>query len=112
MPTMFQASIYSAVTHYLRAIDATGTDEAKAVMTRMKAMPTEDFMTHSGVVREDGRVMRPMYLMQVKTPAESRGNGTWRRWSAPFRRRRRSARSRTASARWSSASAMLVTTNA
>ncbi len=73
MPTMFQASIYSAVSHYLKAIAATGTDEAKAVMTQMKATPIEDFMTHGARIREDGRVMRPMYLMQVKTPAESRG---------------------------------------
>lgn len=73
MPTMFQASIYSATMHYLKAIQATGTDEAMAVMTQMKATPIEDFMTHGARIREDGRVMRPMYLMQVKTPAESRG---------------------------------------
>lgn len=73
MPTMFQASIYSAVTHYLKAIDATGTDEAKAVMAQMRATPIEDFMTHGARLREDGRVMRDLYLLQVKTPAESRG---------------------------------------
>jgi branched-chain amino acid transport system substrate-binding protein len=74
MPTMFQASIYSAVTHYLKAIDATGTDEAKAVMTQMKATPIEDFMTHGARIREDGRVMRTMYLLKVKTPSESHGD--------------------------------------
>ena len=73
MPTMFQASVYSAVTHYLKAIQATGTDEARAVMTQMKATPIEDFMTHGARIREDGRVMRPMFLLQVKTPAESKG---------------------------------------
>ncbi|MGI4955273.1 MAG: ABC transporter substrate-binding protein [Janthinobacterium lividum] len=73
MPTMFQASVYSAVMHYLRAIDAAGTDEARAVMTKMKATPIEDFMTHGARVREDGRVIRPLYLMQVKSPAESKG---------------------------------------
>ncbi len=73
MPTMFQASIYSAMMHYLRAIDATGTDEARAVMAQMRATPIEDFMTHGARIREDGRVMRDMYLLQVKTPAESRG---------------------------------------
>ncbi len=73
MPTMFQASVYSATMHYLKAIQATGTDEAKAVMTQMKATPIEDFMTHGARIREDGRVMRPMYLMQVKSPAESKG---------------------------------------
>lgn len=73
MPTMFQASVYSATTHYLKAIQATGTDEAKAVMAQMKATPIEDFMTHGARIREDGRVMRPMYLMQVKLPSESKG---------------------------------------
>jgi len=73
MPTMFQASIYSATMHYLKAIDAAGTDEAKAVMAQMRATPINDFMTHDGRIREDGRVIRDLYLMQVKTPAESRG---------------------------------------
>ena len=73
MPTMFQASIYSATMHYLKAIDAAGTDEAKAVMAQMRRTPIEDFMTHGARIREDGRVMRDMYLLQVKTPAESRG---------------------------------------
>ncbi len=73
MPTMFQASIYSAMMHYLKAVQATGTDEARAVMAQMKATPIDDFMTHGARIREDGRVMRPMFLMQVKTPAESRG---------------------------------------
>ncbi len=73
MPTMFQASIYSAMMHYLKAIDTTGTDEAKAVMTQMRKTPINDFMTHDGYIREDGRVIRNLYLMQVKTPAESKG---------------------------------------
>ena len=73
MPTMFQASIYSATMHYLKAIDAAGTDEAKAVMAQMRATPINDFMTHDGRIREDGRVIRELYLMQVKTPAESHG---------------------------------------
>jgi branched-chain amino acid transport system substrate-binding protein len=74
MPTMFQASIYSATMHYLKAIDATGTDEAKAVMAQMRRTPIEDFMTHGAIIREDGRVMRDMYLLQVKTPEESHGD--------------------------------------
>ncbi len=73
MPTMFQASVYSATMHYLKAIDAIGTDEAKAVMAQMRKTPIEDFMTHGATIREDGRVMRDMYLLQVKTPAESHG---------------------------------------
>lgn len=73
MPTMFQASVYSSVLHYLKAIDAAGTDEARAVMAKMRATPINDFMTKNGRIREDGRVIRDLYLMQVKTPTESHG---------------------------------------
>ncbi len=72
-PTMFQASVYGAVMHYLKAIEAAGTDEAKAVMAKMRATPINDFMTKNGYIREDGRVIRDLYLLQVKTPAESQG---------------------------------------
>jgi branched-chain amino acid transport system substrate-binding protein len=72
-PTMIQAGTYGATLHYLKAVRAAGTDEAKAVMAKMKEMPINDFMTRNGRIREDGRVMRDMYLMQVKTPAESKG---------------------------------------
>ena len=70
--TMLQAADYSAVMHYLKAVQAAGTDEAKAVAAKMKEMPVNDFFTKNVKVREDGRVMRDMYLMQVKTPAESK----------------------------------------
>ncbi len=73
MPTMHQAGVYSAVSHYLKAIQATGTDEAKAVVAKMKATPIHDFFAQDGYVREDGRMVHEMYLMQVKTPAESKG---------------------------------------
>jgi branched-chain amino acid transport system substrate-binding protein len=73
MPTMIQAGVYSAVTHYLKAVDAAGTDEAKAVIARMKAMPINDFFAKSGYIRDDGRMVRDMYLVQVKSPAESKG---------------------------------------
>jgi branched-chain amino acid transport system substrate-binding protein len=73
MPTMIQAGVYSAVTHYLKAIDATGTDEAKAVIARMKSIPISDFFAKNGRIREDGRMVHDMYLVQVKTPAESKG---------------------------------------
>ena len=72
-PTMFQAGTWSAVTHYLRAVDAAGTDESAAVMARMRATRINDFMTRDGWIREDGRVMRDMYLLRAKTPAASRG---------------------------------------
>jgi branched-chain amino acid transport system substrate-binding protein len=72
MPTMAQASIYSAIRQYLRAIEAAGTDEAKAVMTKMREMPVDDFYTKNGRVREDGRLVHDMYFGQVKKPSESK----------------------------------------
>ncbi len=71
-PSFIQAGTYGAVLHYLKAVQAAGTDEAKAVMAQMKKLPINDFMTKNGQVREDGRVIRDMYLMQVKTPEESK----------------------------------------
>ena len=73
MPSMFQAGVYSAVTHYLKAIDATGTDDAKTVIGKMKATPINDFFAKNGRIREDGRMVHDMYLMQLKSPAESKG---------------------------------------
>jgi branched-chain amino acid transport system substrate-binding protein len=73
-PSFIQAGTYGAVLHYLKAVKAAGTDEAKAVMAKMKELPINDFMTKNGKVREDGRVIRDMYLMQVKTPEESKGD--------------------------------------
>jgi branched-chain amino acid transport system substrate-binding protein len=72
-PTMFQAGIYSAAMHYLKAVKAAGTDETKAVMTQMRSIPVNDFMTKNGSIREDGRMMRDMYLLQAKKPSESKG---------------------------------------
>ena len=72
-PSFIQAGTYGAVMHYLKAVQAAGTDEAKAVMAQMKKLPINDFMTKNGRVREDGRVIRDMYLMQAKTPEESKG---------------------------------------
>ena len=71
-PTMIQAGTYGATLHYLKAVKAAGTNEAKAVMAKMKELPINDFMTKNGRIREDGRVIRDMYLMQVKTPDESK----------------------------------------
>ena len=71
MPTMAQAGVYSAVRHYLIAIAAAGTDEAKAVMAKMRALPVNDFYVKNGHLREDGRLVHDMYFSQVKTPSES-----------------------------------------
>jgi branched-chain amino acid transport system substrate-binding protein len=73
MPSMIQAGVYSAVTHYLRAIDAGGTDEAKAVIAKMKSIPIDDFFAKHGHIRDDGRMVHDMYLVQVKSPSESKG---------------------------------------
>ncbi|HYH18187.1 MAG TPA: ABC transporter substrate-binding protein [Azospirillum sp.] len=73
MPTMIQVGNYSAVRHYLKAIEAAGTDEAKAVMAKMRETPVNDAFAKGGTLRADGRMVHDMYLMQVKTPAESKG---------------------------------------
>jgi len=73
MPTSVQAGYYSAVKHYLEAIKAAGTDQADAVVAKMKATPTDDALFGKGYIRADGRKMHTMYLFEVKSPAESKG---------------------------------------
>jgi branched-chain amino acid transport system substrate-binding protein len=73
MPTMVQAGIYSGTMHYLKAIEATKTDEAKAVVAKMKETPINDFFAKNGKIREDGRMVHTMYLVEVKKPEESKG---------------------------------------
>jgi branched-chain amino acid transport system substrate-binding protein len=72
IPTMANAGAYGATLHYLKAIKEAGTDEAQAVVRKMKEIPVNDFFTRGGSVREDGRVIRSMYLFQVKSPEESK----------------------------------------
>ena len=72
MPTQTQAGVYSAVTHYLKAVDALGSDEAKAVVAKMRDMPIHDFFADRGFIRLDGRMVHDMYLVEVKKPEESR----------------------------------------
>ena len=72
IPTMANAGAYGATLHYLKAIKEAGTDEAQAVVRKMKELPVNDFFTKGGSVREDGRVIRSMYLFQVKSPEESK----------------------------------------
>jgi branched-chain amino acid transport system substrate-binding protein len=71
MPTMVHAGIYSSMTHYLNAIKATGTSDTETVMAKMKSMPINDFFAKNGYIREDGRMIHDMYLVQVKSPAEA-----------------------------------------
>ncbi len=73
MPSMTQAGAYSATLHYLKAVKAAGSKDADKVMEQMRATPINDFMTHDGKLRVDGRVLRDMYLFQVKKPEESKG---------------------------------------
>jgi branched-chain amino acid transport system substrate-binding protein len=73
MPSMTQAGAYSGTMHYLKAVKAVGSKDADKVMAQMRATPINDFMTHNGTLRPDGRVLRDMYLFQVKKPEESKG---------------------------------------
>ncbi|TDH58986.1 ABC transporter substrate-binding protein [Dankookia rubra] len=73
VPSQYQAGIYSAVRHYLKAVEAAGTDEATAVAAKMRALPVNDVFTKNGVVRADGRHVHDLYLVEVKKPAESTG---------------------------------------
>jgi len=72
MPTMGQAGVYSAVTHYLHAVQAAGTGEAKSVAAKMRALPVDDFFARNAELRADGLLAHDMYLVQVKNPEESR----------------------------------------
>jgi branched-chain amino acid transport system substrate-binding protein len=72
MPGMVQAGTYSAVLHYLKAMQVAGTADGTAVAAKMREIPVDDFFA-KGQVREDGRMMHPMYLVEVKTPSESKG---------------------------------------
>lgn len=72
MPTMVQAGIYSEVTHYLKAIQAAGTDDPDAVMAKMREMPVNDFFAQNARLGPDGLLRHDMYLAQVKTPEESK----------------------------------------
>jgi branched-chain amino acid transport system substrate-binding protein len=72
MPTQAQAGVYSVVMHYLKAVDALASDEAKAVVAKMRDMPIHDFFADHGQLRVDGRMVHDMYLVEVKKPEESR----------------------------------------
>jgi branched-chain amino acid transport system substrate-binding protein len=73
MPGYTVVGVYSAVIHYLRAVEALGSHaDGKAVIAKMKELPTEDKLMGEGYVRVDGRKIHPMYLFEVKTPEESK----------------------------------------
>ena len=94
MPTMVQAGVYSATHHYLKAVKALGNKDPDKVMAKMRETPINDFMTKNGHLRIDGRVLRDMYLFEVKKPEESkepmglpqdRADGAGRRGVPPAR---------------------------
>ena len=72
-PSMVHAADYSATTFYLNAVKAAGTDDGDKVMAKMKSSKVNDFFAKNGVVRPDGRMVHDMFLMQVKSPSESKG---------------------------------------
>jgi branched-chain amino acid transport system substrate-binding protein len=72
MPTMWQAGVYSSVTHYLQAIKDAGTDDPLKVAAKMREKPIEDFFARHGKLREDNLMVHDLWLVQVKTPEESR----------------------------------------
>ncbi len=72
-PTYLQAGAYSAVLTYLKAVKEAGTIDTTTVAAKMRSMRINDAMTTNGWIREDGKVMRDVYVMQVKSPAESKG---------------------------------------
>ncbi len=72
MPNLIHAGTYSAVRNYLQAVQAVGTDEALAVRKQLGAAVINDVFASNGRIREDGRMVHDMYLMQVKKPSESK----------------------------------------
>ncbi|WP_441228486.1 ABC transporter substrate-binding protein [Tardiphaga sp. 20_F10_N6_6] len=72
MPTMNQAATYSATLHYLKSVQAAGTRATKPVLAKMREMPVRDAFTDNGVLREDGRMVHSMFLLEVKKPEESK----------------------------------------
>ncbi len=75
MPNSIHAGMYGAALHYLRAVAAVGSDVAQTVLRHMRETRINDMMTRDGWIREDGRVIRDLYMFRVKAPSES--NGAW-----------------------------------
>ncbi len=70
---MVHAGVYSAVLHYLKAVEALKSDDGTKVIAKMKETPTDDPLFGKGTIRADGRKIHPAYLVEVKKPAESKG---------------------------------------
>ncbi|HTV30610.1 MAG TPA: ABC transporter substrate-binding protein [Xanthobacteraceae bacterium] len=75
-PTMIHAGVYSAITHYLKAVaELKSAEDGKVVVAKMKEMPTDDPLFGKGTIRADGRKIHPAYLFEVKKPEESKYPG-------------------------------------
>jgi branched-chain amino acid transport system substrate-binding protein len=72
-PSTFQVGTYSAIRSYLKAVEATNSDDPKIVIAKMREMPVNDAFTPNGHLRPDGRMVHDVYLVQIKSPAESKG---------------------------------------
>ena len=72
VPTLIEAGVYSGVTHNLRAVRAAGKTDGETVMAKMRSVPINDFQMKNVLRRADGQMMRPMYLIEVKSPAKSK----------------------------------------
>jgi branched-chain amino acid transport system substrate-binding protein len=73
IPSEAQLADYTAARHYLRAVQATGSDRGDVVVAKMKELKVEDGITQNGYIRRDGRLIHDMNFMQVKQPSESKG---------------------------------------
>ena len=77
LPSAAQAATYSAVRHYLRAVEAAGTDEGPTVVAKMRELPVRDAFAENGRVREDGQFVHDLFLVRAKKPADSKGRGDY-----------------------------------
>ena len=75
IPNLITAGTYASVLHYLKAVEAAGTDEGSAVAAKMRELPVNDMYNKDVRIRVDGRVLHKTYLMQVKAPQNSRYRG-------------------------------------
>jgi branched-chain amino acid transport system substrate-binding protein len=77
IPNLITAGTYASVLHYLKAVQAAGTDDGKAVAAKMRELPVDDFYNKGVEIRADGRVLHKNYLMKVKSPSESKYRGDY-----------------------------------
>ena len=77
IPNLITAGTYASVTHYLKAVQAAGTDDGRAVAAKMRELPVNDFYNKNAAIRADGRVLHSNYLMKVKSPSESKYRGDY-----------------------------------